>query len=374
MLDDLVLFKLETEINRIYAEVETEMVSAIAHELAKGANASASPILWRTEKLRQMGRLEGKLSTVLARKSKDIQSDLEDSIIRAMLGAGKEDDMVLKQIASVKAQVKAGTFVEASKSTVFRQMTEAAVKNARMGLNLTNTRALQSASQMWVSAVNTAYVKTLTGSTSLDQAVKLSVREMGRQGAYVTYVSDMGRVTKTSLEVAVRRDVVTSVNQAASELTMGRCDEYECDLVEVSAHEGARPEHAAWQGKVYSLHGKTPGYELLSVATGYGEVDGLCGVNCRHSFFPYFPGLSKQSQDIPGKKENRETYEATQKQRYLERNIRAAKRESSVCRAAGDSEGSAKAQARVKAYQSKMREFIDNSGLTRQYPREQIYS
>lgn len=374
MLDDLVLFKLETEINRIYAQVETEMVSAIAHELAKGANASASPILWRTEKLRQMGRLEGKLSTVLARKSRDIQADLEDSIIRAMLGAGKEDDMVLKQIASVKAQVKAGTFVEASKSTVFRQMTEAAVKNARMGLNLTNTRALQSASQMWVSAVNTAYVKTLTGSTSLDKAVKLSVREMGKQGAYVTYVSDMGRVTKTSLEVAVRRDVVTSVNQAAAEMTMGRCDEYECDLVEVSAHEGARPEHAAWQGKVYSLHGKTPGYELLSVATGYGEVDGLCGVNCRHSFFPYFPGISKQSQDIPGKRKNREVYEATQKQRYLERNIRSAKRETSVCRAAGDSEGSVNAQARMKAYQSKMREFIDNSGLTRQYPREQIYS
>lgn len=374
MLDDLVLFKLETEINRIYAQVETEMVSAIARELAKGSNASISPIAWRTEKLRQMGRLEGKLTDLLRRKSRQIQPELEDSIIRAMLGAGKEDDMVLAQVASVKAQIKAGTFVEASKSTVFEQLSNAAIANARTGLNLTNTQALQAANEIWVSAVNSAYVKTLTGSTSLDQAVKLSVREMGKQGAYVTYVSKAGRMTRTSLEVAVRRDVVTSVNQAAAEMTMGRCDEYDLDLVEVSAHEGARPEHALWQGKVYSLHGKTPGYELLSIATGYGEVDGLCGVNCRHSFFPYFPGLSKQSQDIPGKKENRETYEATQKQRYLERNIRAAKRESSVCRAAGDSEGSAKAQARVKAYQSKMREFIDNSGLTRQYPREQIYS
>lgn len=374
MLDDLVLFKLETEINRIYAQVETEMVSAIAHELAKGANASASPILWRTEKLRQMGRLEGKLSNVLARKSRDIQADLEDSIIRAMLGAGKEDDAVLAQIASVKAQIKAGTFVEASKSTVFKQMTEAAVKNARTGLNLTNTQALQAANEIWVSAVNSAYVKTLTGSTSLDQAVKLSVREMGKQGAYVTYVSQSGKVTRTSLEAAVRRDVVTSVNQAAAEMTMGRCDEYECDLVEVSAHEGARPEHAAWQGKVYSLHGKTQGYELFAVATGYGEPDGICGINCRHSFFPYFPGLSKQSQTIPGQRENEKTYKLTQQQRYLERNIRAAKRESSVCRAAGDSEGSARAQARVKAYQSKMREFIAETGFTRQYPREQIYT
>lgn len=372
MLDDSVLFALETEINRIYAEVETEMVSAIARELAKGSNASIPPIAWRTEKLRQMGRLDGKLTDLLRTKSRDIQPQLEDSIIRAMLGAGKEDDAVLAQIASVKAQIASGTFMDASKSSVFDQLSKAAIANARTGLNLTNTQALQAANEIWTSAVNSAYVKTLTGSTSIDQAVKLSVREMGKQGAYVTYVSQSGKVTRTSLEAAVRRDVVTSVNQAAAEMTIGRCDEYELDLVEVSAHEGARPEHAIWQGKVYSLHGKTQGYELLSVATGYGEVDGLAGVNCRHSFFPYFPGLSKQSQTIPGKHENKATYEATQKQRYLERNIRNAKREASVSRSGGDLEGAARAEARVKAYQAKMREFIDDSGLTRQYPREQI--
>ena len=374
MLDDSVLFALETEINRIYAEVEADMVSAIARELAKGSSASISPIAWRTEKLRQMGRLEGKLTDLLRRKSREIQPQLEDSIIRAMLGAGKEDDMVLAQIASIKAQIASGTFVEASKSSVFEQLSKAAIANARTGLNLTNTQALQAANEIWVSAVNSAYVKTITGSTSLDQAVRLSVREMGRQGAYVTYVSKTGKLSRTSLEVAVRRDVVTSVNQAAAEMTMGRCDEYELDLVEVSAHEGARPEHALWQGKVYSLHGKTKGYELLTVATGYGTVEGLAGANCRHSFFPYSPGLSKQTQDIPGLRENRATYEATQKQRYLERSIRGAKREAAVSSAGGDSAGAANADARVKAYQAKMREFIDDSGLTRQYPREQIHA
>ena len=372
MLDDSVLFALETEINRIYAEVETELVSAIARELSKGSPAAISPIGWRAEKLRQMGNLEGQLAGVLRRKSKEIQPELEDSIIRAMLGAGKEDDLVLAQIASVKAQIASGTFVEASKSTVFEQLTKAAIANARTGLNLTNTRALEASSQIWVSAVNSAYVKTLTGSTSLDQAVRQSVRELAKQGSYVTYVSQSGRVTRTSLEAAVRRDIVTSVNQAAAELTMGRCEDLDIDLVEVSSHAGSRPEHAIWQGKVYSLTGKTQGYELLAIATGYGEPDGLCGVNCRHSFFPYFPGLSKQTQDIPGKKENERTYEATQKQRYIERNIRGAKREASVLKAVGDKEGAEKAQARVRAYQSKMRDFIDESGLTRQYAREQI--
>lgn len=374
MLDDMVLFKLETEINRIYAQIETEMVSAIARELAKGATAKASPILWRTEKLRQMGRLEGQLTTLLQRKSREIQPQLEDAIIRAMLRAGKEDDAVLAQIATIKAQIKAGTFVEASKSTVFEQLSKAAIANARTGLNLTNTQALQAASEIWTSAVNSAYIKTLTGTTSLDQAVKLSVRNIGKQGAYVTYISQAGRVTRTSIEAAVRRDVVTSVNQAAAEMTMARCDEYELDLVEVSSHEGARPEHARWQGKVYSLHGKTPGYELLAIATGYGEVDGLAGAGCRHSVYPYYQGLSKQSQDIPGLRKNEETYEETQEQRYLERSIRNAKREEAVCKAGGDSEGAAKAHQRVREYQGRMREFIAETGHTRQYPREQIYT
>lgn len=374
MLDDLVLFKLETEINRIYAQVETEMVSAIARELAKGASAKASAILWRTEKLRQMGRLDGMLADLLRRKSRDIQPQLETAIIKAMLWAGNEDDAVFTQIASIKAKIAAGTFVETSKSTVFSQLSKAAIANARTGLNLTNTSALQAAREMWTSAANSAYLKTLTGSTSLDQAAKLAVRELGKSGAYVNYVSANGKATRTTLEAAVRRDVVTSVNQAAAEMTMSRCDEYECDLVEVSAHEGARPEHALWQGKVYSLHGKTPGYELLTVATGYGEVDGLCGINCRHSFAPYFPGLSKQTQDIPGLRENRATYEATQQQRYLERNIRSAKREEAVCKAGGDGAGADKAHQRVRDYQSKMRAFIADTGFTRQYPREQIYT
>lgn len=374
MLSDTTIFALETEINRIYAEVETELLSVIAKELAKGANASLSPVSWRVEKLRQMGRLEGKLTETLRQSSRHIQGDLEDSIIKAMLGAGKEDDAILKTVAAIKSEIKAGTFIEVAKSEAYEKLTKAAIANARTALNLTNTRALQSANEVWTRAANSAYIKSLTGSTSLDQAVKQSIREMAKQGSYVTYVSSSGRVTTTSLEVAVRRDVVTSVSQAAAELTIERCGENGTDLVEVTSHEGSRPEHAVWQGKVYSLTGATNGYELLAIATGYGEVDGLCGVNCRHSFYPYFQGLSKEGDPPPSKKDNNRTYELTQKQRYIERNIRAAKREVAVCTAGNDPQGALAAEGRVASYQAKMRDFIETSGLTRQYPREQIYS
>ncbi len=61
------------------------------------------------------------------------------------------------------------------------------------------------------------------------------------------------------------------------------------DLVEVTAHGGARPSHAKWQGKVFSRKGriKIDGvvYEDLAEATGYGKAGGLCGVNCQNITF-----------------------------------------------------------------------------------------
>lgn len=70
-----------------------------------------------------------------------------------------------------------------------------------------------------------------------------------------------------------------------------------CDLVEVTAHAGARPEHAEWQGKVYSRSGKSKKYPPLKESTGYGTGAGLGGWNCRHSMFPYYEGTSRTYTD-----------------------------------------------------------------------------
>lgn len=108
-------------------------------------------------------------------------------------------------------------------------------------------------------------------------------------------------------------------------------------MVEVSAHGGARPEHTEWQGKVYSLRGETKGYKTLEDACEYGSVTGLCGVNCRHTFFPYYKGSAKtytnkeltslknETVEYNGKKINK--YDASQIQRKLERNIRQNKKD-----------------------------------------------
>jgi hypothetical protein len=86
--------------------------------------------------------------------------------------------------------------------------------------------------------------------------------------------------TKTTIDAALRRHIVSQANQARNRLLMQRMDEWEWDLVFVDAHFGARPTHAVWQGKVYSRSGRSTEYPPLVESTGYGTVTGLCGANC----------------------------------------------------------------------------------------------
>lgn len=167
-----------------------------------------------------------------------------------------------------------------------------------------------------------------------------------------------------------------------------------CDLVETTAHPGARPEHAVWQGKVFSHSGKHEDYPDLIKSTGYGTGEGLCGWNCRHSFFPFFEGLSfsayprenlqeYEDQTVQYNGETIKCCDPTQIQRAAERQIRATKREFAGYDTgikAADSEPLRNAlneqfqAAAVKLQRQKLHldDFIDQTGLLRQDEREQM--
>nr|DAS52309.1 MAG TPA: minor capsid protein [Caudoviricetes sp.] len=178
-------------------------------------------------------------------------------------------------------------------------------------------------------ALDKAVLKVATGTFSFDRAAEDCVRELASSGLRsIDYAS--GR--SYQLDTAARMCIRTASAQLASNITMQHCDEMGTDLVEVDSHWGARPEHAVWQGKIYSRSGKNKKYPNFAICR-YGEVDGLCGANCRHTFYPFFEGIStpniwEKEPEPKGYRGKMYTYtEATQKQRQMERNIRATKRE-----------------------------------------------
>ena len=132
------------------------------------------------------------------------------------------------------------------------------------------------------------------------------------------------------IDVAVRRAVLTGLNQLTGQVQEANAEKLGAEKFEVTWHSTARPTHQPWQGRVYTKE------ELVNVC-GLGEVDGLKGANCRHDYFPFIEGISErvytdEQLEEMNRKENEKkayggkeytAYEATQRQRYLETAIRA---------------------------------------------------
>ena len=210
-----------------------------------------------------------------------------------------------------------------------------------------------------------------TGAMDYNTAIRRAVDDLADTMPYITYPSGH----TDTLEVAARRAVLTGVNQTCAKVQLARMEEMDCEFVEVTAHEGARPTHAVWQGRVYHRGGAVvhdgERYEDFETATGYGTGPGLCGWNCRHNFYPFYPGISVRNytderlaeldaRNIPYGGGLYTRYEITQMQRALERKVRKYKRRYLAETAAGvDASQSA---AKLKAARQQLSAFLEETG------------
>lgn len=237
--------------------------------------------------------------------------------------------------------------------------------------------------KLFVDACDTAYHQAITGMISPSQAVREALESIIEGGAYVEYRDPKTNrlLRRDTIETATARAVRTGISQASAKVQEARMDEYDVDLVVVSSHLGARPDHQVWQGKIYSRSGSGD-YPDFVASTGYGTVTGLCGANCRHHFSPWFEGMENPFEDFDSE-ENRKRYELEQRQRTLERRIRDTKRKTMDWRTAVDAEDDPDRRAEYEAeYQRKAallhqqnaayNQFCKDNGLKKQSDRIHI--
>lgn len=155
------------------------------------------------------------------------------------------------------------------------------------------------------------------------------------------------------------------------------------DLVLVTGNTYTCRLCAPWQDKVLSLTGLYPaGTHRLPSAVGDGYVTvhvagtmeearaaGLHHPNCTHSEGLYLPGATTIEPGTMGVRDA-ETYDASQKQRALEREIRKQKR---LLVAAITGEAESKARAEIRGYQAQIRELLaEHPKLQRKSYREAV--
>jgi hypothetical protein len=360
-------------ITELYEEYQTSVIRDIARRLA---NLSLDSAAWQVQRLTESGALYKDVLKQLARLTGKSESEISTLLSKAGVKAIKFDDAIYKDAGLNPQPLNLSpAMLDVLKATL----------NKTNGVmhNLTMSTA-QTAQQSFFHAADLAHLQVTSGAMSYDQAIRAAIKKVAADGLdVIDYAS--GHTDK--LDVAMRRTVLTGVAQTTGELQMTRAEEMGVDLVAVSAHAGARNKgvgpmnHASWQGKIYSRSGNHPKYPNFVEVTGYGTGEGLGGWNCRHSFYPYFEGLSENAysraelQDMRKQKVkvgNKEVslYDATQYQRHIERQIRYWKRQAAALDAAKLT--NAKELAKVREWQFRMREFIANTGLNRQRVREQV--
>ncbi|MEU4067424.1 phage minor capsid protein [Streptomyces wedmorensis] len=139
------------------------------------------------------------------------------------------------------------------------------------------------------------------------------------------------------------------------------CAPFEGEVLALDGPGGARTvemEHAADDGRTVRVH----------VAGSLDEARraGLQHPNCRHSTSAFLPGVTRPAVEHS---EDPDGYAASQRQRAIERAIRKWKNKSA---AAMTPEAKRAAEARVRAYQGKMREHLaQHPELIRRREREQ---
>lgn len=368
MLKPKYLERLPDSMIELFSQAEMDILTDMARRIVKYDYWIPS-VEHQRKKLVEMGNFQSYILKALSSRTGKTEEELK----RLMREAGEE---ALSFDTSVYRAHGLDPPPLAASETMQAVLTAGYKKTAELFRNLTKTTA-NTATKQFENALDRAYMQITTGAFDYNAAIRTAVKDLARQGVgAVRYPS--GHVD--TIEVAVRRAVVTGVNQTALQLQSTLADEMGCDLVETTAHAGARPEHAIWQGRVFSRSGKHPKYPNFVKETGYGTGPGLGGWNCRHSFFPYFEGSPRaytpemlqqyEAADYTYNGRKMTEYEATQQQRYIERQIRRWKRENAAMQAAGlDTNESA---AKIRSWQERQKDFLKQTGLKRQAERERI--
>ena len=375
MLIEQDFIKIEKQAIGIYQNLELQIIEEIAIRIANYGYANT--VVTNSLRIAQeMGFLYQDIVRLVAGYNNTTYENVNQIFYEAGEKTLSYDDKIYKEAGLNPVPLK--------QSESIKQMMNATIQRTAGNLqNLCMTTATTGQTQ-FVNAINNAYMFTSTGVKSYTQAIIDEIKNISSQGAVIQYPS--GR--KRSIESAIRTNVITAVNQNMGQLQETRANEVGWDLMEISAHSGARPSHMKWQGKIVSLSGQK-GY-LSKADIGYGEATGFKGINCRHSWYPYYKGTTrtysqKQLKEWEDEKvvyngERMTKYEATQKQRYFERKIRQDKKDLKAQQVLLTSTNNdldielVKAEIREikatqKAHNEELNDFLDQTGLRKDYSR-----
>lgn len=372
MLTPEQLQSLPQELTDLYADLSEYILRDIARRIAKGAKITdtAEYQMYRAKSL-------GLSTDEIAAKIAEINGSSAAEINRLIREAAAQSDEFDRKM--LKADKGAAIPLEDNKQ--LQKLISAQIKEtAGKCENLTNTMGFAdhdflgrvyylSMTDMYRKEMDAAHMKVVTGAADYMTAIRQSCNKLAESGVRtIDYAS--GRSDR--IEVAARRALLTSVAHVTHRISEENGEEMGADGWEMSAHSGARPSHAVYQGRQYTQ----AQYERIIKPL-------ISEPNCRHDVFPIILGVSEpvyteeELQNIdqpPFVYEGRTytAYEASQQMRKMERAMRKQKDRCIIADAAGDEDSFTAASIKRRRQKDIYEDFCKAADSYTQYERTYV--
>ena len=366
---------------KLYRDLEEFIIDDIARRISKAGEVT-STAKWQLERAKDlsMDNIEKEIERVLGLANEELENTFKQSALTSVQAESK----IYKEAINKEIKIKGNTLLEKVLEAAIKQ-TKGELKNISQSLGfaqIVNGKIVyKDIAKFYQESVDLALMQVNSGVLNSNEAIKQAVKKLADSGLRTV---DYENGWSNRVDVAVRRAVVTGSNQMCHKMTELTMDELGAEYVETTAHAGARPDHQEWQGQVFCYKGKSDKYPDFVEKTRYGYGDGLGGYNCRHSFYPFFPGISKRAYseehlnnidpepfEYDGKTYT--YYEALQRQRKLETSIRQKKRELITYNAAGLKDDFNNSSILLNRLKSEYKSFSNAGDLTVRNDLMQVY-
>ena len=378
------LDELEEQVERIYINMENELLLNIAKKLSAGKpmeidkwdEETGQPIYgsggvneWQLQRLKELNGLNEENAKIIAKYSGKTVEEVNKVFDRA-----KEIGMTRDE-ATIEKGIQLGILNQIDpviEKPIVQGILTTAIQEVLTTFNKQNNSLLASAGSEYVDIVNKVSSQVLAGTKTTNKAMQEAVSQLAEKGLTgFTARNGAQWSPEAYTKMVIRSNTQNTINRIQEE----RIQSCGGDFIEISSHVGARPLCSQDQGQIFSLSGNTEPIEDLYgekvkvrpwSSSTYGEPAGILGINCGHSRYMFVPGLSKKREMDFTKKENDEAYIEKQRQRQYERTIRNKKREIAMLKQTGAEPSYIKRkQNSLSNTRKEYLEFLDKTGRTR---------
>ncbi len=348
------------------------LIRDLAERISKAGQFTATA-QYETWKLQQLGISQKQIKKQLKKLLKVSNRELRQLLTQSAEVGYNFDMRKLPQVQAVPFEQNAA----------IQQLVSAAVTLAQDDLtNITQTLGMvdpwgnaQPLQAAYRKSMDFAFMQVSTGAADYNTAIRQATKNLAEKGVLVI---DYESGVHTSLEAAVRRNVMGGLGLMQEQISKRNHDDMGADGWEIDAHNNSAPDHEPIQGRQYP----DAEYEALNNSL----VRRIGTLNCGHSAYPIIMGVNRPQytpeQLETMRKANEEGftyngrhytgYEATQRQRALETAMRKQKRRILVDETTGDAEKLQNDQIRLQMLRQEYSRFSKAAGLRTQNERAEV--